>query len=103
LVRLNVGGNLAIEKSAFTISRVDNEQFVHTRVYPTKTGGTYVKIDDVVTKVDGSLTDLIRTLQTQKSGVCGDVAFGYPYESLFTEVKRSGAYQVTNYDGEDDI
>jgi len=102
LVRLNTGGSVPIEKSAFTISRVDKGDMVHTRVYPTKTGGTYVKIDEVITKVDGSLLDLIRTLQTQKPEVCGEVAFGYPYDSLFTEVKKRAAYQVSN-DMDDDI
>lgn len=55
LVRLNAGGNTAIETTPFTISRKDKDGAVlHTRVYPSRNGGFYVKIDGVTTKCPGN-------------------------------------------------
>jgi len=100
LVRLNNGGGIPITQSAFTISRVENGAFVHTRVYPSQKGenGFYIKIDGTTTKVAGGITDFILHLQANRKDLCGIVAEGHPFASVFTTKPRQnqGAYQVNN-------
>jgi len=96
LVRLNSGTGTPIETSPFTISRKDKDAgFVHTRVYPSKTGGYYIKIDGVTTKVPGQITDFILSLQKSHKQICGTVATGHPFESVFTnKAKNKNVYQA---------
>jgi len=106
LVRLNNGGGIPITQSPFTISRVENGKMVHTRVYPSQKGGAgfYIKIDGNTTKVCGSICDFVLHLQQNKKEICGAVAEGWPFQSIFTAKPRSqGAYQVNNDNEEDPV
>jgi serine/threonine protein kinase len=105
LVRLNNGGGIPITQSAFTISRIEKGAMVHTRVYPSQKGdpGFYIKIDGATTKINGSICDFIVGLQQNKKEICGAVAEGHPFQSIFSMKARSqGAYQVNGNDIEDD-
>jgi hypothetical protein len=104
LVRLNVGGGVPITTSPFTISRVEKGVCVHTRVYPSSKGeaGFYIKIEGDTTKVPGSIVDLILVLQSTKKNICGAVAEGNPFSSLFlSKPKKKGAYQVNDNETDD--
>jgi len=106
LVRLNNGGGIPITQSPFTISRVENGQSVHTRVYPSAKGepGYYIKIDGAATKVNGGICQFIAELQNSKKEICGSVAEGHPFQSVFADKpKKQSAYQVNPDMNEDDI
>jgi len=104
LVRLNAGGSTAIETSPFTISRKDKDNaIVHTRVYPSKTGGYYVKIDGVTTKCPGQIGDFILSLQKSHKEICGTIATGHPFEALFAHApQKKSVYQAGGDEEEED-
>jgi len=103
LVRLNVGGSIPIETSPFTISRKEKDTFLHTRVYPSKSGGYYVKIDGVTTKNQGQIGDFILSLQKSNSKICGAVASGHPFEAVFNvNRKKTNVYQAGGDEEEED-
>jgi len=104
LVRLNGGGNTAIEVTPFTISRKDKESaIVHTRVYPSKQGGYYIKIDGITTKSQGQIGDFIISLLKTHNEICGNVAAGHPFEALFAQKpQKKSVYQAGGDDGEEE-
>jgi len=103
LVRLNTGKGTPIESSPYTISRVEKGSFVHTRVYPSKTGGLYIKVDGQTTKVPGVLEDFVVGVCSKHPEMCGKIAPNHPFEALFAaKPRKAGAYQATVDDEEED-
>jgi len=96
LVRLNTGGNTSIETSPFTISRKDKDgTVVHTRVYPSKQGGFYVKVDGATIKAPGQIGDFILSLLKSHHDICGSVAAGHPFEAVFAKTpQKKSVYQA---------
>jgi len=104
LVRLNNGGGIPITQSPYTISRVENGQIVHTRVYPSTKGdhGHYIKIEGATTKFNGGICEFISEMQAKHKAICGAVAEGGPFLSLFAvKPRKQGAYQATDINEDD--
>jgi len=97
LVRLNMGGQEAIEKTPFTITRLDEKgKAYHTRVYPKEDSGSLIKIKKGSEEIkirykSPNIEDFITYLQQQDSGVCSTVCAGYPFRDIFSgkPVERS--------------
>jgi len=94
LVRLNTGGRTPIEESPFTISRVGEDCIVnHIRIYPIP-HGYYIKLEQEIIKVEGSVVDLIAAIQLHKPKICGEVCFGHPFSQTFEESTITHNYIV---------
>jgi len=109
IVRLNTGGSTPIEQSPITISRriydeaEKSDTCYHTRVYPSKVGGFYIKIEGQTIKQAGQIGDFILYIERNHRNICGNVAKGHPFESLFaSKPVRRGAYDVHAHDSEEE-
>jgi hypothetical protein len=108
LVRLNMGGQETIEKTPFTISRLDDKgKPYHTRVYPREDAGFLVKIKKGTEEVklrnkSSNIEDFISYLQSQSNGVCAGVCPGTPFRDIFTgePVKKSQYEEASDDDDE---
>jgi len=109
LVRLNMGGQETIEKTPFTISRLDkNLKTVHTRVYPRgETPGLLIKIksgseEEKIKNKSSNIEDFISHLQTEKPALCSKVCPGHPFRSIFSgEASKKSQYEEASDEDED--
>jgi len=90
LVRLNMGGKTLIEKAPFTITRVEAQRVVHTRVYATE-GGFLLKIGDDrkmwKSKGSASILRFVDHLLMSEPGMFKKACPGSPYQSIFTKIR----------------
>lgn len=108
LVRLNMGGQESIEKTPFTISRIDqNGKVYHTRVYPRKNAGFLVKIkkggtEEKLTNKSSNIEDFIKTLQEEHPAICGTVCPGHPFRDIFGGPGKKSMYEEASDEEDDD-
>jgi len=100
LVRLNMGGQEAIEKTPYTISRLDQKgKAYHTRVYPSKGAGFLIKIkkgtDEVKLRNKSSnIEDFVEFVRQEDPSVCGVMCPGYPFKDIFSgETGKKSQYE----------
>jgi len=88
LVRLNMGGNNPIEKSPFTISRIDSHgKSVHTRVQIPKQGGLRVKVGSSKLKLvqtSSRLEEFVKRITEQQPTLFGSSCPGWPFQAVFS-------------------
>jgi len=96
LVRLNMGTkSTQIEKTPFTITRVESQRFVHTRVYAMEEGGFLINIGNTrkILKSKISISQYIDFLLKNEPGVCRKACQGSPYQSIFHPKDPKIVYQ----------
>jgi len=108
LVRLNMGGNNPIEKSPFTISRIDaHGKSVHTRVQISKHGGLRVKVGSSKLKFVQSsnhLEEFVKRLIDQQPTLFGSSCPGWPFKVVFSrEPSEKSVYEEQESDSEEDL
>jgi len=108
LVRLNMGGNNPIEKTPFTISRIDSHgKSVHTRVQ-IKNGGMRVKVGTGSAKLkllqsSNNLEEFVKRLTEQQPTLFGSSCPGWPFKAVFSEPPEKSVYEEEESDSEDDL
>jgi len=102
LVRLNTGSGEAIEVSPYTISRIENGNFVHNRACPSKKGGFFIKAKSQI-RADGTLQDLVAAILMHADSPCTKVCPGHPFEAIFSSspVQKVGNYQMQDNEESD--
>jgi len=103
LVRLNMGGGIAIEKAPFSISRVaEDGKVVHTRVNPREKTGLmiqYGKGSNKIRNKSGNLVDFITTIKNKEPKLLTEACPGWPYEDIFAKAPRpKSAYEEASDD-----
>jgi len=89
LVRFNMGGGTSIEKTPYTISRIDgNKKLLHTRVYPRKEGSGFFiqaggKEKTKIKNNSSGIADFITHIQREDPTMCKTPCPGSPYKSIF--------------------
>jgi len=100
LVRLNMGGNEPIDKTPFTISRIDQNGFVHTRVYPLIDGGGFIaevtkkgKEKVKIQKDSPNLDEFIVHIQNSLPDIFSEICPGHPFRRIFSD-EGVGLYEA---------
>jgi len=93
-----MGGNEPIDKTPFTISRIDQNGFVHTRVYPIIDGGGFIaevtkgKEKVKIQKDSSNVEEFILHIQNALPDVFSEICPGHPFRRTFTE-EGAGWYE----------
>lgn len=100
LVRLNMGGSEAIEKTPYTISRIDPKgKTYHTRVYPREGEGFLIKVrkgneEIKLRNKSSNIEDFISYIQSKEPSICGSVCPGSPFKDIFSgEPRKRSPYE----------
>uniref|UniRef100_A0A6B2L2F5 Protein kinase domain-containing protein n=1 Tax=Arcella intermedia TaxID=1963864 RepID=A0A6B2L2F5_9EUKA len=92
LVRLNVGGSVAVETAPFVITRVAKDKTVHTRVYKQGSGFLMENAEKVQISTDNF--DIVELLEkAQKANFVPEPLSCNPFNDLFS-VSQKAVYEV---------